>query len=67
MELQLDKRDYKETTFKFLSQLLKYEPGQRIKPLAALRDPFFEPLYNSRNKICGMDMPENLFHFTKEE
>jgi len=42
MYSESEKKDYKEIIFKFLSNILVYEPNLRIHPLVALLDPFFD-------------------------
>ena len=62
---------FKPTTQKlaldFISNVLVYDPKQRLNALKALAHPFFDELRDQRTKLPNGDPLPNLFNFTKEE
>jgi len=51
----------------FLSSLLVYDPSVRPRPLAALKDGYFDELRDANTRLPnGMQLPD-LFDFTQEE
>jgi serine/threonine protein kinase len=51
----------------FLSNLLKYEPSLRFKPLQSLLHPFFDELKDVNTKLPNGEQLPDLFNFTLEE
>lgn len=52
-----------------IEKLLKYNPEQRLKPLEALKEPFFDQLREEPNMTLpnGNALPKDLFKFREEE
>ena len=52
-----------------IEKLLKYNPEQRLKPLDALKEPFFNELRETPDMTLpnGNPLPKDLFNFREEE
>ncbi len=52
-----------------IGELLKYDPDSRLKPLEALKHPFFDQLRQDPGLKLpnGSSLPKDLFNFTEEE
>lgn len=56
-----------ETAINLIAKLLVYNPDLRLKPLDALRHPFFDDLRDEKTRLpTGAKLPD-LFNFSKEE
>ena len=51
----------------FISNVLVYDPKQRVNALKALAHPFFDELRDQKTTLPNGNPLPNLFNFTKEE
>ena len=54
---------------RLIEKLLRYNPDQRLKPLDALKEPFFDELRDNPHMSLpnGNPLPKDLFKFREEE